>query len=309
MRSCGARAGNLALDPGILRLKAFAVPAVLPFDAVTVRVKNEFLTRAAQSDRDGARGAKEVVVLSWVRPAALAATMLVTACASAPPARSARGHDRPPATARGDYPGVTFATWTAEDYRYRIGPGDELAVRFLLNPDLNTSVRVGPDGRGVFPLVSGQGVAGMTPEQAGNALTRAYGSVLRNPQVETLISTYGASEIYVSGEVREPGVKPLKGQISVAQAVVAAGGFQETARTGKVVVLRQRPGDPRLLMRTVDVRAAMKGGDSGDFPILPGDLIFVPRSAIAEVNLFIRQYVTGALPFSFNYSINRGRSF
>jgi len=35
----------------------------------------------------------------------------------------------------------------------------------------------------------------------------------------------------------------------------------------------------------------------------------VPRSAIAEVNLFIRQYVTGALPFSFNYSINRGRSY
>ncbi|WP_158272206.1 MULTISPECIES: polysaccharide biosynthesis/export family protein [unclassified Caulobacter] len=248
-------------------------------------------------------------MLSWARPAALAALMLVTACASAPPARSARGFDRMPVGSRVENPGVTFATWTPDDYRYRIGPGDELAVRFLLNPDLNASVLVGPDGRGVFPLVSGQGVAGMTPEQAAAALTRAYGSVLRNPQVETLITSYGSSQIYVSGEVREPGIKPLKGQISVAQAVVAAGGFQETARTGKVVVLRQRPGDPRLLMRTVDVRAALKGADGGDFPILPGDLIFVPRSAIAEVNLFIRQYVTGALPFSFNYSINRGRTY
>lgn len=247
-------------------------------------------------------------MLSWARSMALVAAMLVAACASAPPRRADLGQARQPYGRVADS-GVAFASWTPDDYRYRIGPGDELAVRFLLDPDLNTAVLVGPDGRGVFPLVSGQGVAGMTVEQANTALSRAYGSVLRNPRVETLITTYGAAQIYVGGEVREPGVKTIKGQISVAQAVVAAGGFQETARTGKVVVLRQRPGDPRLLMRTVDVGAALKGGDSGDLPILPGDLVFVPRSAIADVNLFIRQYITGALPFSFNYSINRGNRY
>lgn len=250
----------------------------------------------------------------WTRLAALVALTLVSACAS-PTGRQAygpaQGRDVQSYDARqgrGQDPGVRFAPWTAEDDRYRLGPGDELAVRFLLNPDLNTTVLVGPDGRGVFPLVSARGVAGLTVEQANQALTQAYGSVLRNPQVETLVTSYGAAQIYVAGEVKDPGVKSIKGRLTVAQAVFTAGGFQDTAKTGKVVVLRQRPGDPRLLMRTVDVRAALAGEGGDDFAILPGDLVFVPRSAIAEVNLFIRQYLTGALPFSFSYNINGNRN-
>nr|WP_232792884.1 polysaccharide biosynthesis/export family protein [Caulobacter hibisci] len=242
--------------------------------------------------------------MSWARWAAAGvATLMLTACASAPTA--AQG----PAYGRAVDPGVEFAPWTPQDYRYRVGPGDELAVRFLLEPDLNAQVLVGPDGRGVFPLVSGQPVAGQTAEELNQSLTRAYASVLRNPQVETLVASYGAAQIYVGGEVREPGVKTIKGQLTAAQAVMAAGGFQDTARTGKVVVLRQRPGDPRLLMRTVDVRAALGGQDGGDFAILPGDLIFVPRSAIAEVNLFVKQYISGVLPFSFSYTINNGARY
>ncbi len=190
-----------------------------------------------------------------------------------------------------------------------MGAGDELALRFLSNPDMNTTVIIGPDGRGVFPLISAQPVAGLTAEEVNISLTNAYASVLRAPHVEALIATYGSSQIYVGGEVRDPGVKAIKGQLTVAQAVMAAGGFQETAKTGKVVLIRQRPGDPRLLMQTIDVRATLGGQSGGAFAVLPGDLVFVPRSAIAEVNLFIRQYVTGALPFSFNYSINRGTRY
>jgi protein involved in polysaccharide export with SLBB domain len=258
----------------------------------------------------------EIRVSFWVRPILLSAVLVLAGCADAPSRRDAyreRGYDapasrRPDASAYAD-PGVSFAPWTSEDYRYRIGAGDELSLRFLINPDLNTTVVVGPDGRGVFPLISAQPVAGLTAEEANIALTNAYAQVLRAPHVEALIATYGSSQIYVGGEVRDPGVKPIKGQLTVAQAVMAAGGFQETARTGKVVLIRQRLGDPRLLMRTIDVRATLAGQGDGAFAVLPGDLIFVPRSAIAEVNLFIRQYVTGALPFNFNYSINRGNRF
>lgn len=204
---------------------------------------------------------------------------------------------------------ASFAPWTSEDYRYRIGPGDELAVRFVVNPDLNATVVVGPDGRGVFPLISAQDVAGLTAEEANALLSRAYATVLRAPQVETLVAGYGASQIYVGGEVRDPGVKTIKGRLTVAQAVMSAGGFQETARAGRVVVIRQRPGDPRLLMRAIDVRDNLNGKGGEDFAVLPGDLIFVPRSAITEVNRFVRQYVTGVLPFNFNYSINRGTRY
>lgn len=208
--------------------------------------------------------------------------------------------------------GGTYADWTQDDYRYRLGPGDELALRFLINPDLNGQVIIGPDGRGIFPLVSGVKVADLTVEQANQVLTEAYAQVLRAPQVEVLVNSYGSAQVFVGGEVKEPGVKPVKGQLTPAQAVMIAGGPLATARTGRVVVIRQRPGG-RILMKDIDLKAYLAGGGAtGDgFAVLPGDLVFVPRSKISEVDLFVEQYIKGVLPFSpsFGYSINRGRTY
>lgn len=250
------------------------------------------------------RAAREIGLSAWLRFVSLSAALAVAGCASTP---AVDGGDV--SRGSGTAPAAAFAPWTSEDYRYRIGPGDELALRFVVNPDLNATVVVGPDGRGIFPLISAQDVAGLTAEEANALLSRAYASVLRVPQVETLVAGYGASQIYVGGEVRDPGVKTIKGRLTVAQAVMSAGGFQETAKTGRVIVIRQRPGDPRLLMRTIDVRDNLNGRGGDSFAVLPGDLVFVPRSAISEVNRFVDQYVTGVLPFNFSYSINRGTRY
>lgn len=205
-------------------------------------------------------------------------------------------------------PTVSYGPWSDRDYRYRLLPGDELSLNFLVQTDMNARVTVGPDGRVAPALTGSVPVAGLTVEEAGQALTEAYGKVLRNPQVEALVATYGAAQVYVGGEVRNPGAIPIRGQINTAQAIVAAGGFQETAKTGKVVVLRRRPADNRLLLREVDVKALLSGQGADDFQILPGDLIFVPRSNIAEVNLFVRQYLNGALPFNFGFTYDFNRS-
>jgi protein involved in polysaccharide export with SLBB domain len=238
---------------------------------------------------------------------ALAPLVMACGCATSPPAFY--GPSTPYAATVSRTP-IAFAPWTEDDYRYRLGAGDELAVRFLLNPDMNTPILIGPDGRGVFPLVGPVRIAGLTVNQADYALTSAYGRVLRNPQVETLVTAYGAAQIYVGGEVKEPGVKTIKGQISITQAVMQAGGFAETAKTGKVAVLRQGPDDPVPHLRVVDVREALKGGPhSGDFQLRPGDVVFVPRSAIAEVDLFVKQYLTSLIPFGFSYGISSNPHF
>ncbi|WP_269715462.1 polysaccharide biosynthesis/export family protein [Caulobacter sp. NIBR2454] len=222
---------------------------------------------------------------------------LLAACAAGPSqSRASRAEAR-----------QAFVEWTDADYRYRVGAGDELSLNFLINPDMNARLVVGPDGRVVLPLAGPIKVSGLTAEELNATLTRSYSSVLRNPQVEALVTTYGSSQIYVGGEVRLPGVHQIKGDLNAAQAVMLAGGFQETARTGKVVVLRQRVGDRKLAMRVVDVADMINEADnSQNFPLLPGDLIFVPRSGIAEVDLFVAQYITGVLPFSRNFNVNRG---
>ena len=226
------------------------------------------------------------------RVVALVPLLLAAACASPAPSARAPISQQP----------IRYAAWEESDYRYRIGSGDELALRFLINPDLNGSVIVGPDGRGVFPLVGPVKVAGMTVLQADSVLSGAYGQVLRNPQVEALVTSYGSAQIYVGGEVKEAGVKPIKGQISVVQAVMLAGGFADDAHTGKVAVLRQAPGEPAPHLRVVNVRGELNSGEAGgDFLLRPGDVVFVPRSAIGEVDLFVKQYVTNLIPFNISY--------
>ena len=73
-----------------------------------------------------------------------------------------------------------------------------------------------------------------------------------------------------------------------------------------MIVLR-RAVDGRLAAKTVDARALINADQHQDFLLHPGDLIFVPRSRIAEVNLFVRQYLNGVLPFNFGFSYDLNR--
>ncbi len=198
--------------------------------------------------------------------------------------------------------------WTAEDFEYRIGAGDELGVRFPVNPDLNAQVTVGPDGQAVFPLISSVKLSGLTVRQADARLSEIYAGVLRNPQVNTLIYNYAAGLVYVGGEVREPGARNIRGDMTAIQAVMESGGFMDTARLRKVVLLRKRTGDTRVLMRVFDANAALKGEQGADVRLLPGDVVFVPRSGIAEINRIVRQYITNTLPFNMNYELSRNVS-
>jgi protein involved in polysaccharide export with SLBB domain len=64
--------------------------------------------------------------------ALMAVVLLLAGCATAQAPRAARTDYHPP----------SFGTWRADDYAYRIGPGDELSLQFLVNPDLNAKVIV-----------------------------------------------------------------------------------------------------------------------------------------------------------------------
>ena len=200
-------------------------------------------------------------------------------------------------------PNGRYDPWRDEDYHYRIGPGDELALRFVVNPDLNAPAIIGPDGRAVLPLIGPVKLTGLTIEEADRAMSAAYAAVLRNPEVEALVTSYGAAQIYVGGEVKEGGAKAVKGQISVTQAIMAAGGFADTARSGQVVVLRQGPRDPRPRLAIVDVRGALQGKDRRGILLLPGDVVFVPKTSIAEVDVWVKQHLTELVPFSLSYGV------
>jgi protein involved in polysaccharide export with SLBB domain len=192
---------------------------------------------------------------------------------------------------------TSYLPWVDEPYIYRLSPGDEITLRFPLAPELNTIVVLAPDGSATAPLLGSEQLAGLTAAQARDKLTKDYASTLRTPLIDLSINTFGSSQIYVGGEVKDPGAKPVKGLLSLNQAVIAAGGVNETAKTGRIVVLRQAPGEPQPHMLVLDLRRLR---DDTRLKIQPGDVVFVPRSSIAEVDLFVKQYITSLLPFGFS---------
>ena len=55
---------------------------------------------------------------------------------------------------------------------------------------------------------------------------------------------------------------------------------------------------------------ALRNGLPGAQPLQRYDVVYVPRSRISQVNLFMQQYVRDALPvqFSFYYDLNGDRN-
>jgi protein involved in polysaccharide export with SLBB domain len=199
-----------------------------------------------------------------------------------------------------------FQAWATDAGEYRFGPGDKLRVQFLRTPELNEVALVGPDGA-IGLRAAGRVIAsGRTAAEVEAGVAQGSRRVLIDPVVTVSLEEAGGAAVLVGGQVRSPGAYALAGRRGVLEVILLAGGFDPEARMNEVVLIRRGPGD-RPMMRTVDVRRFIEGGDStGDVPLFPSDIVFVPRSRVAEANLWIEQYVNRLLPFgrSLNYTYN-----
>lgn len=200
-----------------------------------------------------------------------------------------------------------FVPWSDEMPPRRLAGGDSFEIKFLLTPELDTTAIIGTDGRVTVPLLGAVRAGGLTVDQLEAALDKEYSSQLKDPKITILVSKYGSDKIYIGGDVKEPGAKDMLGRIDIAQSIVLAGGVLDTARLSEVIVLRRRWSDNKPMIKTVDFSDFMStGAAAGDFPLMPGDVVYVPKSRIADANLFINQYINNMLPFSrsLNYDLN-----
>jgi protein involved in polysaccharide export with SLBB domain len=187
---------------------------------------------------------------------------------------------------------------TAPAPEYRIQPGDDLEIKFLYNPELNERLPVRPDGRISLQFVKEVLVVGLTPKELGDLLTEKYGPELKKPDVTVIVRSFSAQKVFVDGEVNRGGLLPLTGPLTVLQAIAQAGGVKDTARLTEVLVIRQNPNGP-FLTSVVDISKAIDGTDkSQDIALMPYDVVFVPKSPIANVDTWVDLYIRRLLPFS-----------
>ncbi len=157
-----------------------------------------------------------------------------------------------------------------------IGPNDVFEVRVYNQPDLSSTYRVGPDGTIQFPLVGHLDVRGMTAaEVAGSIKSALSGDYLVNPQVSVFVKEYNSQKVSVFGEVSKPGTFTYVDGMNVIQALTLAGGFTKDASRKNINVTRAIDGqEVRLEVRVEDILK----GTSKNFPVRPGDIIYVPQS-------------------------------
>jgi len=168
-------------------------------------------------------------------------------------------------------------------------------LEYLLNAMLVVA-EIGPDGRINLPLLANVMVANKTDYEIASVIADAYArNVLVSPIVEVRRATLGPQNIIVGGEVNSPGLIALPSPIGALEAVMLAGGFRDTA-SRQVAILRRAPGGG-LMIRTVNLRDALRGRDGADaLQLRRNDIVFVPRTTVAEINVFIEQYVNSILP-------------
>jgi polysaccharide export outer membrane protein len=237
-------------------------------------------------------------------PAKIAAALALAALAACAGPRRPTSTMAAPPPVRTAFPNIGYATWTEDEPAYRLFPGDEIEVQVPSAGELNKTVTVQPDGRVELPLVGGLMVAGRTIDEAQRAAAFAYSAQLLRPTVNITVKA-APLKVFVGGEVDKPGVYDMPGDINALQAVILAGGFKNGAKRASVVIIR-RGADGRAMMRTVDLAGGLKAPQRTDLvPLRRFDVVYVPRTTIAEAGVFVQQYFRDVTPveFGFNYTV------
>jgi len=177
-------------------------------------------------------------------------------------------HELPPPT------GVDLVDQTRP---YLIGPFDTLTIDVFGIEELSRrEVRADAGGRISFPLVGTIDAAGKTTEQlAAEIEAQLRGRFIRNPQVTVNLKETVSRVITVDGEVREPGLYPVVGRMTLMRAVATAKGLGEYARQDNVVVFRTVNG--QHLAALYNLRAIRRGAYD-DPEVFANDVVIVGDS-------------------------------
>jgi polysaccharide export outer membrane protein len=97
---------------------------------------------------------------------------------------------------------------------------------------------------------------------------------------------------FVLGEVPKPGVVYYRDPVDVIEAVAQGGGFLVSAQRKQVVVVRGDLRSPQIY--EVNILAMMEGRTFERFPLQKGDIVYIPRTYIADWNVFINQLIPTA---------------
>jgi|GEM_PF-2279994 len=170
---------------------------------------------------------------------------------------------------------------------YKVAPGDVLSVivsgkanlNYVARPDAGQGtspdeITVSPAGDIYLPLVGKISVVGKTVPEIEDSIRTRLCEYIREFQVSVAISKIHTVNVWITGEVENPGPQMLPAVASVSLAALQAD-IKPTGSTRRIVLTRKG------VRYTVDLyKMSITGDIEGDMPLEPGDVIHVP--AVSE---------------------------
>jgi polysaccharide export outer membrane protein len=171
---------------------------------------------------------------------------------------------------------------------YVVGPSDVLAVMVIDQAQLTGKFIVRADGTFVYPLLGNVKASGLTlqaiEDQMRAALAKGY---LKDPQVSVSVDQYRSQQIFVMGEVRQPGAMQFTGTMHLVEALARAGSTTDHAGSDAIVI-RPKNGIPvsdAVALATTQPRPDDTAAKEAD--IIHANLEFLRTGAVAE-NIFLK---------------------
>ncbi len=201
----------------------------------------------------------------------------------------------------------------------RISPGDLLFIQVFDVDQMTREYRVSGTGAVDFPLLSEPvGVAGLTPQQAAQAISQKCieAGVLSHPQISVTVRESRLHSVAISGAVKSPQIYPVFGHITLLDLLTQAGGAADDA--GSLVSITRGEVSRQVLAAeaggvaeagkssslpptvTINLQRLLETGDpSLNVNVYPGDRVTVQRAGIV--------YVLGAVNKAGGYVLSEAR--
>jgi polysaccharide biosynthesis/export protein len=163
-----------------------------------------------------------------------------------------------------------------------------------------SAVTVKPDGTLDLPLLKDRVLAaGHTVREVEDTINRLYRTkVLPYIVVSLSLSKAQSRKVYVMGQVVSPGAYQIDQPITALQAIAMAGGEVHDFADLTSVILISKDINGRPIGRRLDLKKTLDMGDMGsEILVKPYDVLYVPRTYVGDLRLFMDQYISTITQF------------
>lgn len=160
---------------------------------------------------------------------------------------------------------------------YYLGPLDEMSIDVVGIPEFSQKeIQVDTGGQINFPLVGAIKAGGLTTAELARRIEAGLRlQHIRDPQVTVNMKQVVSQTVTVDGQVREPGLYPVIGRMTLMRSIASAKGLTEYAKMDEVVILRTVDNKSYAALYSLD---AIRRGAYKDPDILAGDIVLVGTS-------------------------------